>query len=693
MGDSEPIPPDLTFIVGNNGSMQDSSAGDVVSGDALSAAKPDPAGTALTAGDLAALEARWIDGALAERARLRRVDSLTGGELVGRKRGDFGGIAIPYFMPGSTRVRDYRLRRDQPDLERDSTGQLKTKQKYLSPPGRGNMLYIPPGVDPGLLKNAAASLILTEGEFKTLALWRLANWSSERPRFVPVGISGVFSWRGTVGKANGPTGERLNIKGPITDLDWINWSGRRVVIAFDSDVKTKESVRIARAELARHLRSRGATAGFLEWDPVLGKGIDDHLATVGPETVLDEIARVDCSGFDWRNELLRSKPRTIHPQGTILPVLASAIAALRHAPEWEGVLGYDEFACNAVMLGPPPWGGVSGRQWTDHEDRLTAEWLQRHGILVSVDIAGQAVQTVSRGRTFHPLRKYLDQLQWDGIERLERWLSTYLGAEDSAYVRAVGARWLISAVARIYQPGAKADCCLILEGPQGIRKSTVLRTLAGEYFTDELADLNSKDAALQTRGVWIIELSELDTLARSEIAAIKAFMSRSSDRFRPPYGRRLIESPRQCVFAGTVNHHDYLKDDSGGRRFWPVRCGRIDVGRLEQDRDQLWAEAKAKYAGGAIWWLETAELVEAAERQQAERYEEDPWTEVIASWTEVRETVALSEILENCLAKPRAQWTQVDKNRVARCLRRMNWERYRVRQGQRLEWRYRRTSP
>jgi hypothetical protein len=212
--------------------------------------------------------------------------------------------------------------------------------------------------------------------------------------------------------------------------------------------------------------------------PVLGKGIDDHLATVGPETVLDENARVDCSGFDWRNELLRSKPSTIYPQGAILPVLASAIASLRHAPEWEGVLGYDEFGCNAVTLGAPPWGGVSGRLWTDHEDRLTAEW-------------------------------YLDQLQWGGIERLEQWLAVYLGVEDNAYARAVGARWLISAVARIYQPGAKADCCLILEGLQGIRKSTALRTLAGEYFTDELADLNSKDAALQTRGVWIIELSEL----------------------------------------------------------------------------------------------------------------------------------------------------------------------------------------
>ena len=116
----------------------------------------------------------------------------------------------------------------------------------------------------------------------------------------------------------------------------------------------------------------------------------------------------------------------------------------------------------------------------------------------------------------------------------------------------------------------KADCCLILEGTQGIRKSTALRTVAGEYFTDELADLGSKDAAMQTRGVWIIELSELDNLSHAEVARIKAFMSRTTDRFRPPYGMRLMESPRQCVFAGTVNHCSYLRDDTGGRRFWPV---------------------------------------------------------------------------------------------------------------------------
>lgn len=196
-------------------------------------------------------------------------------------------------------------------------------------------------------------------------------------------------------------------------------------------------------------------------------------------------------------------------------------------------------------------------------------------------------------------------LQSDSVERLDRWLSTYLGCEDTEYSGAVGSRWLISAVTRIFHPGAKADCCLILEGPQSIRKSTALRTLAGEYFTDELADLGSKDAAMQTRCGWIIELSELDSLSNSDVARIKAFMSRTTVRFRPPYGMRLVEWPRQCVFAGTVNQTTYLRDETGGRRFWPVAAGRIDIDALARDRDPLWAEAKARFDAGAAWWLET----------------------------------------------------------------------------------------
>jgi predicted P-loop ATPase len=482
----------------------------------------------------------------------------------------------------------------------------------------------------------------------------------------------------------------MDVKGAIPDLDWIFWAGRPVVIAYDADAVTKELVRIARSALAAHLRCRGALVGFLEWDIERGKGIDDHLAAVGPALVLDEIAHVDFAGSSWKKDLLRSKPAMNTTEGRILPVLANAIAAFRHAPEWGGVLAFNEFGFGTVVLKSAPWGVVPKGEWTDHEDRLAAEWLQRQGILVSVDVAGQAVQTAARDHPFHPVKAYLQGLHWDGIERLDRWLSTYLGVEDTDYSRAVGSRWLISAVARIFQPGAKADCCLILEGPQGIRKSTALRTIAGEYFTDELADLGSKDAAMQTRGVWIIELSELDNLSHAEVARIKAFMSRATDRFRPPYGMRLVESPRRCVFAGTVNHGTYLRDETGGRRFWPVVCGRIDVEGLGEVRDQLWAEAKARYESGCPWWLDTPDLVQLASDQQEARYEGDPWEEVIGPWLESKQSTAIAEVLQRCIDKPQAQWTQTDKIRAARCLRGQGWVRYRERQGNRLEWRYRR---
>jgi predicted P-loop ATPase len=652
-----------------------------------------PVGSALTHSDFAALEPRWIDRDLAVAARLRRVDSLTGAALVGRKSGNYAGVAIPYFFPGTSEIREYRLRRDHPDMEIDSHGRVKPKQKYLSPPGRGNMLYFAPGVTDAQLRDLTLPLILTEGEFKTLALRRLANWNNvESPCFLPVGVSGVYNWRGTVGKTNGPDGERLDVKGPIPDLEHIAWKGRRVVIAYDADSSQKDLVRFARAELARHLRGRGAVVGFLEWNARQGKGIDDHLAVVGPENVLDELSRVTFTGLRWQDELIRSKVSSDKNETSILPVLANAITALRLAPEWQGVLAYDEFRCNVVAAKPVPWGALLKSGWTDQEDRLTAEWLQRNRIFVSVEVASQAVQTVAAQRRVHPVRDYLNGLNWDGVPRLDRWLSTYLGVEESNYSYAVGARWMLSAVVRIYRPGAKADCCLILEGPQGIKKSTALRTLAGEYFTDELADLGSKDAALQIRGVWIVEISELDSLVRSEIASIKAFMSRSADRFRPPFGRRVVECARQCVFAGTVNHTEYLRDETGARRFWPVLCGSIDVEALARDREQLWAEAKCRYSSGEKWWLDTSALVEIAAEEQSARYQGDPWEEIIGPWLQGRSSTSISEVLEKCVNKPQAQWTQADKNRVGRCLRALGWERYRERERERLEWRWRRAA-
>jgi len=153
---------------------------------------------------------------------------------------------------------------------------------------------------------------------------------------------------------------------------------------------------------------------------------------MGPDVVLHEIEHVDFGGSAWKKGLLRSKPPLSTTEGRILPILANAIAAFRHAPEWGGVLAFDEFAFGTVVLKPAPWGVVGKGEWTDHEDRLAAEWLQRQGILVSVDVAGQAVQTAARDHPFHPVKSYLHGLRWDGLKRVDRWLSTYLGAENTS---------------------------------------------------------------------------------------------------------------------------------------------------------------------------------------------------------------------------------------------------------------------
>ena len=393
---------------------------------------------------------------------------------------------------------------------------------------------------------------------------------------------------------------------------------------------------------------------------------------------------------DWRVGLIRSK-ESKEPKA----VLANAVTAFRKAPEWQGVLAFNEFTLSTAMQRAPVFGGEAGAAWTDQEDRLAADWLQHQGILVSVEVAGQAVQAVARDRSFHPVRDYLSGLKWDGTKRIDGWLSLYMGVEASDYATAVGERYLRSAVARIMQPGVKVDHVLILEGEQGVKKSTALRVLAQPWFADELADLGSKDASLQTRGVWLIEIAELDAMTRVETAKIKAFVSRAVDRFRPPYGRHLLESPRQCVFAGSVNHSMYLRDDTGGRRWWPVACTRaILVDELARDRDQLWAEALASYRAGARWWLDTPELNREAEDQQADRYEGSAWDDLILGWAAARvamgmTSTSVAEILESCIGKPRGMWTHPDEMRVGRCLSAAKWIRYRDRKGDTLSWRYR----
>ena len=315
---------------------------------------------------------------------------------------------------------------------------------------------------------------------------------------------------------------------------------------------------------------------------------------------------------------------------------ANVIVALTSDPAFAGVLAFDEFGQEIVVRQPLPWDSARPflpRPWEDADDIRTAEWLQLRGINVAPVVVSRAVGAVARELRIHPVRDWLDTLKWDGTPRIETWTSAYLGAEPTAFNHTIGALWLISAVARIYRPGVKADHMLILEGPQGARKSTAIKVLAGEdWFTDELPELGSKDAALHMQGVWIVEIAELDAIGRAEVSRIKAFLTRTTDRFRPPYGRYTVEVPRQCVFAGTVNPDTYLRDETGNRRFWPLRCGTIDIAVLARDRDQLWAEAVHRFRAGAIWWIEDPALLAEAREEQDRRYQSDAWDDLIEHW-------------------------------------------------------------
>jgi predicted P-loop ATPase len=389
----------------------------------------------------------------------------------------------------------------------------------------------------------------------------------------------------------------------------------------------------------------------------------------------------------WRANLI------LTGAGAPKPLLANAIAALRDAPAWQGVLAYDQFALKTILNDAPPWDLRSlqwiPQAWSSHDDLLTAEWLQRNSISVNAATAAQAVEAVARDRSFHPVIDYLSSLHYDGVARLSTWLSICLGAEQTAYNETVGKAMLIAAVARIYEPGCKVDTVPIFEGAQGARKSTAVKALFDPWFSDELADLGSKDAAMQTKGVWGIEVSELDAMSRMEVSRIKSFITRTTDRFRPPYGSRIIESPRSCVFWGTTNSEGYLKDETGGRRFWPVKVGKINVDLLREQRDQLWAEAVILYEANVPWWITKKEAQADAERHQRDRYIGDPWDEIISSYVDLEAEVTIAEVLTNALHLDKSRWTQLEQNRVARCLRALGCHRSQVRTGAKRIWKYR----
>jgi predicted P-loop ATPase len=264
-------------------------------------------------------------------------------------------------------------------------------------------------------------------------------------------------------------------------------------------------------------------------------------------------------------------------KGGIAACLENARIALAYAPEWQSCLAYNTFANTLLMRNQPPW---EVRAWVPHTVKdvdvtRAACWLQRQGIMVGVETAGHAMQELADRHQFSPPIIYLDALTWDGVPRINTWLQRHLGVADRPLYRAYGAKFLISAVARVRSPGCQVDTVLILEGRQGLKKSTTLRILAGEWFVDHMPSLDNKDAQLQLQGVWIVEFAELGEFGRKDANLAKRFISTSKDKLRKPYGQFPEDFPRQCVLAVTLNPDAggrYLKDETGVRRFCRSRA-------------------------------------------------------------------------------------------------------------------------
>lgn len=325
------------------------------------------------------------------------------------------------------------------------------------------------------------------------------------------------------------------------------------------------------------------------------------------------------------------------------------------------MLAMDQFLHRIVKRKPTPWTSP-GVDWTETDMALLRVWLsEKHGANFGLMNIEHAVLKVANSRSFHPVREYLDQLEWDGEERIQYWLGSYLDATRGAndllkeYLYTVGPMWLIAAIARIYEPGCKFDNVMILEGEQGAGKSTALAILGGDWFSDTPFRIGEKDGFQSLQGNWIVELAELENFSGVDSSRAKAFFSSSEDDYRPSYGRRNQKFARQCVFAGTTNQREYLKDSTGNRRYWPVRANKLDRLALARDRDQLWAEACHRYRAGQAYYLKPDDpRWQTFKLEQELREVGDPWEAAIEKWLGSRDRFAyqqftLFDVLENAL--------------------------------------------
>lgn len=341
----------------------------------------------------------------------------------------------------------------------------------------------------------------------------------------------------------------------------------------------------------------------------------------------------DTTGDDWRTKLRFTE------KGGIASCIENVVIILNGDPALTGCVGYNEMSHHIVALRSLPWRKVmSESPWVDADDADLRYYLERLYGLSGKDKIFDGLNVVAMANKFHPVRDYLDGCEWDGVPRLETLLVDYLGAADNSYTRAVTRKALVAAVARIYRPGCKFDYMLTLRGRQGLGKSALIAKLGGVWFSDSFTTMQGKDAYEQVQGVWLMEIGELAGMRKAEAETIKLYISKQCDRFRPAYGRRLQEFPRQCIFIGTTNETQFLRDTTGNRRFWVVDTPNEPTLDMWTDLTPevvrlIWAEAVVLYKKGENLFL-SAKLEKVAREVQEIYEEENPKVGIVLQYLE-----------------------------------------------------------
>lgn len=352
-------------------------------------------------------------------------------------------------------------------------------------------------------------------------------------------------------------------------------------------------------------------------------------------------------------------------------------------------LKFDQFSHNIIWDKPAPWFKNSNEWTNDDAVEFKSILSEQLSMDYGVDIIHEVASVCARRKAFHPIRDYLHSCEWDGIKRLDTWLSRYCGTVDNSYTRFIGRKTLIAAVARVFEPGIKFDHVLVLEGIQGLGKSYMWNILANPWFTDAPLHIQDKSAIEVMRGKWIIELAEMDTLTRYESQTIKGFLSRTEDRCRMAYERTTQNFPRQNIFVGSLNPEltGWLKDRTGNRRYWPVNVSRVEIDELKRVRDALWAEALIEYNKGEALYVHEAGMRELMRQEVENRMQQDPWFSVIEEHlhthaekdylTERGIEISPSELYSRCIGGSAASFKHYEAGRIASILNQLGFEKSR----------------